>query len=477
MLIAILSAAACTNASSTQLQNTSYEKESFAFQEKNVSGSPNFIRVAEKAMPATVFIKVQLNQQIPELLNPYDMFGDDFFRKFFGQPLNPHTEQQPQASGGSGFIISEDGYIVTNHHVIKDAAQITVVLEDGREFTPTIKGADPRTDVALLKIEEKNLPYLTFGDSDELKIGEDVAAAGNPFGIKGMLTRGIVSAKGKQDLGLIPYEDMIVTDTAINPGNSGGPLMTLDGKVVGINTAIFSKTGGYMGIGFCIPSNMARPIIDQLMSSGNVKRAFLGVILQPVDLALSEALGLDKQEGVLVSEVMKDSPALNAGIQQGDIILQYNDKLVKNVAKFRNEIALMTPGSEIKLKVLRNNAPMTLSFKLGALTEGEAISAELTEKLGIEIENLSSEHASRLGYSSESEGVWIKNVKRNSPAAMAGLSQTFLITGVGANLNSLKKVKNKSDFENALQELSDKKHIIILVRHQNFQRYYTIKMQ
>lgn len=438
--------------------------------------SQAFTHIADKAMPATVFIKVQIAQQNLEYMNPFDMYGDDFFRRFFGpQFQNPPSQPQPQIAGGSGFLISQDGYIVTNYHVVKDASQITVILNDDREFAAIVKGSDPRTDLALLKIEEKNLPFLTFGDSDSLKVGEWVVATGNPFGLEATLTVGVVSAKGRQDVGIASYEDFIQTDAAINPGNSGGPLLNLQGQVIGVNTAIFSRSGGYMGIGLSIPSKMAQHVIDQLMQDGNVKRAYLGVVLQPVDKELADALGLEK-EGILISEVVKDSPAAKAGLENGDIIIQYNDKPIRNVTKFRNDIAMMNPGTDVKLRVLRNSKQMNVTATLGAQNEGEAISAETIQKIGIQIENLTPDIAAKLGYSSDVDGVLISKVKPGSPAANAGLRPSFLITGVAISLNNQKKVKNTADFEDALKELGDKKHIILIVRHQNYQRYYTIRI-
>src|SRR3990167_4745273 len=222
-------------------------------------------------------------------------------------------------SDGSGFLIRSDGYIVTNYHVIKDATLITVALNDGKEFEATVKGTDARTDLALIKIEGTDFPFLTFGDSDHLKVGEWVVAAGNPFGLEGTITQGIVSAKGRQDLGIAAYEDFIQTDAVINPGNSGGPLLNVRGEVIGVNTAILSKSGGFMGVGLAIPSRMVEPIIEQMIQGGTVKRAYLGIVLQPVDKELGNALGLDKPEGILISDIVKESPADTAGLQQGDI--------------------------------------------------------------------------------------------------------------------------------------------------------------
>jgi serine protease Do len=444
--------------------------------------SQAFTQIADKAMPATVFIKTEIAQAAlgQEMQNPFEMFGDDFFRRFFGgnqqffnnfQPQQP----QPQLAGGSGFLITQDGFVVTNNHVIKDASKITVTLNDGREYPATVKGADPRTDLALLKIDEKNLPCLTFGDSDNLKIGEWVVAIGNPFGIGATLTAGIVSAKGRQDLGIASYEDFIQTDAAINPGNSGGPLFNLQGEVIGVNTAIFTRSGGYMGIGLSIPSRMAQNVIDQILQTGIVNRAYLGIILQPVDKDLASALELENQEGVLISDVVKGSPAAKAGLMQGDIILQTNDKPVKSVTKLRNDIALMNPGSEIKLQILRASKKMTLTASLGSM-DGEVLSAELIQKLGIDIENLTAETASRLGFSGIPDGIAITRVKPGSPAAQAGLRPGFLITGVAVAMNNQKPVKNTAEFEEALKELGDKKHLILIVRQQNFQRYYTVKI-
>lgn len=442
--------------------------------------SQAFTMIADKAMPATVFIKVQMTTAQQEYLNPFDMFGDDLFKRFFGQQFGqiPQQQQQPQQqmAGGSGFITSPDGFIVTNNHVIKDASEITVVLNDGREFQATVKGSDPSTDLAVLKIDAKDLPYLNFGDSDSLKIGEWVVAIGNPFGLEGTLTLGIVSGKGRQNLGIASREDFIQTDAAINPGNSGGPLLNLQGEVVGVNTAIITRSTGYMGIGLAIPSKMTQNVIDQIVDSGTVKRAYLGIILQPMDKDLCDALSLDKQDGILVSEVMKDSPAFKGGLQQGDIILQYNDKPAKNVNKFRNDVGMMNPGADIKLRILRNNKPQNLNLVLGVQTEGEVVSGELIQKIGIDIQNLTPEMAAKLGYMSDVSGVAITQVKPGSPAAMAGLRPNYLITGVAVDWNNQKAVRNTAEFEEALKEASTKKHIILIVRQQNFQRYYTMRI-
>lgn len=448
--------------------------------------SKAFSEIAKKATPGVVFIKTRFKVQSHRPFgsmtdSPFDLFGDEFFRRFFGQ-ARPQAPQPPaQTGGGSGLIVTDDGYILTNFHVVKDADSITAVLNDGREFSAELIGMDPRTDLAILKIDEKKLPHLDFGNSDELEIGEWVVAIGNPFALESSLTVGVVSAKGRQDLGITTLEDFIQTDCAINPGNSGGPLLNLNGDVIGINTAIVTRSGGYMGIGFAIPSNLAKHVMDQIITSGVVKRAYLGVILQSIDQQLAEAMSLDRSEGILVAEVMKDSPASKAGLQEGDIIISLNGKKVKNVNKFRNEVALMNPGSKISVHLSRNNKIVKLKIPLGILTESEVASTEMYQKLGIEIEDLekiSPQIAAKLGVLKNADGVVITNVKPGSPAAFAKLQPFTMITGVVVNnWNNQKKVHNVQEFSEALQEIKNKKHVVLIVRHQNFQRYCTITLE
>jgi serine protease Do len=328
----------------------------------------------------------------------------------------------------------------------------------------------------VLKIEEKALPYLGFGDSDELQVGEWVVAIGNPFGLEASLTVGVVSAKGRQDLGIASFEDFIQTDAAINPGNSGGALFNLQGEVVGVNTAIMTQSGGNMGIGLSIPSKMAKNVIDQIIDGGLVKRGYLGIVLQPLDKDLAEALNLGKQEGILISEVMAGSPAQKAGLQQGDIIIGYNDKPVKNVATFRNEIALMNPNGQVTLKLLRDNKSMLISVMLGTQGDAEEVALEVMGKLGLELENVTGELAGKLGIAHETEGVVISKVKPGSIAAQVGLRPGCVITGVAVKWNNQKRVRNMAEFDEAMKELGDKKHVILIVKQKNFQKYYTLKL-
>jgi len=447
--------------------------------------SQTFTKIGKSAIPAAVFIKatIKQQQQSPFSRNdPFDFFNDEFFQRFFGGPTFKNREQrEAQQSRGSGFIVSPNGHILTNHHVVKDTQEIIVVLNDGREYRATVIGADPRTDLAVLKIDEKNLAYLKLGDSDSLEIGEWVIAIGSPFALEASLTVGVVSAKGRQDLGITTLEDFIQTDAAINPGNSGGPLLNLKGEVIGINTAIVSKSGGYMGIGFAIPSSMAKHVVDQIIDTGFVKRAYLGIMLQEVDKDLAEALSLDKNiRGILVSDILKDSPAEKGGLLNGDIIIELNGQKIKNPSKFRNEIAMMTPGTKVKLKVLRNGKVENLTLNLGTLSDNEVSSAEFIQKLGIDVDSLANQSLGvleKLGLKGTDEGALITKVEPNSPAAIAGLRPYYLITGVVVNWKNQKKITNMNELTDALKNVSDKKYVVLIVRHQNYQRYYTIKVK
>lgn len=436
--------------------------------------SKAFTSVAKKAMPAVVFIKVETSEQEegPNAYpNPFDYFGDDFFNKFFGlPPRGQKPNSSPVLSQGSGFIVSQDGYIMTNSHVVKGAEKITVVMHDGKELDATLVGSDPHTDIAIIKIDGKDLPFLTLGNSDEMDIGEWVVAIGSPFQLQASLTVGVISAKGRQDLRITDLEDFIQTDAAINPGNSGGPLLNLTSEVIGINTAIVSRTGGYMGIGFAVPSNMAKNIMSQIMEKGSVTRGFLGVSLQPVDKDIAEAFGLEKAEGALVSEVVKDSPADKAGIKQGDVIIEYNNTPVKSLGSFRNEISLMPPGSEVELKINRKGQIMTIPVSLGSASDQELAVGGVASKIGIEVDNLTADLAKQLGISKNEEGVVITKVKPGSPASMAGLRPGFLIQAINH-----KKVANISDFNAALNE-GTKNRVLVLVRQGAMTRFYSIKI-
>ncbi|MBS0615862.1 MAG: DegQ family serine endoprotease [Verrucomicrobia bacterium] len=439
----------------------------------------SFVPVGEKAIPAVVFIRVEMSADSDDMFNNQNPFGpqggqpgspDDFFNKFFGFPGGRPQQPQPQVGQGSGFFVSADGYIMTNAHVVRGADKIEVTLNDGQVLEATMIGNDPQTDVAVIKVEGKDFPFLTFGDSDKIKVGEPVAAIGSPFQLQASLTTGVISAKGRQGLKISDLEDFIQTDAAINPGNSGGPLLNLNSEVIGINTAIVSRSGGYMGIGFAIPSNLAKQVMGQLIDKGAVTRAFLGVSLQPVDKDIAAGFNLEKAEGALISDIVPDSPADKAGLKQGDIILEYNGKVIKSLQTFRNDIALMNPGTQINLKVYRKGQNLNISVTLAASAESASAPA-VSAKLGIDVDNLTPDMSKQLGYNKGEEGVVIVKVKPGSPAAMAGLRPGFLIVAVNH-----KKVANTGDFNGALAESSKNKRILLLVRQGTMTRFYSIRI-
>jgi serine protease Do len=441
--------------------------------------SRTFVDISKKATKSVVFIKSESkNRQYQQ--NPFDFFNDDFFKHFFGRPRSPEPSRKipPQVTAGSGFIISNNGYILTNNHVVQDSEKITVILNTGEEKQATIIGTDPRTDLALIKIDAKDLDFLVFGDSDELEVGELVLAIGSPFELRSTVTLGIVSAKGRQNLRITDFEDFIQTDASTNPGNSGGPLITLDGKVVGINTAIASAGGSYsfgsIGVGFAIPSNMAKYVVTQLKENGSVNRGYLGIVLQEVDKEMAEAFNLEKSEGVLISEVTKNSAAEKAGLKEGDVIVELNEKPIKNINSFRNDIASLKPNTTVNLKILRDKKYRNVKVTLGTYPT-DAI-AKQSDMLGIEvssIKNLSPSILNKWRISPDAEGIVITSVKRNSMAERAGLKPGMVILKINQ-----KSVKSVEDFKEALsdEEVKEKKRILLQVRYFNMTKFIFIKM-
>ncbi|MBN1957048.1 MAG: DegQ family serine endoprotease [Desulfuromonadales bacterium] len=438
-----------------------------------------FRSVAKQVSPAVVYIQVEKAVEQQQMnSNPFGgtPFGDEFFRRFFGQPPQQTPQKAPKRNTtgqGSGFIISADGYIMTNNHVVGDADKVTVQLLDGREYDAKIIGTDPPTDVALIKIEaDEKLPFLLLGNSDQLEVGDWVLAFGNPFGLSHTLTAGIVSAKGRSGIGLTDYENFIQTDAAINPGNSGGPLVNLDGEVVGMNTAIFSRSGGYMGIGFAIPINMAKNIRQQLVDHGTVKRGRIGVYIQDLTKELAESFDIDQREGILVAQVMADSPAEKAGIEQGDVILKLNDKTVDKVADFRNQISLTQPGTDVTLLVLRDGKKKKIKVTIGAMesdAQGRPVSNDELPELGMSLQKLSPELAEQFGYENV-QGVLVTAVEPDSFAAKAGISRGDLIEEVNR-----REVSDPAEVKQLLKE-SHKSTVLLLVRQGDASRYLALKL-
>jgi len=323
----------------------------------------SFNKAAETAMPSVV--NVFTSKEVKEL--PHSLLNDPTFKRFFGDRF----EQRPKrtSSLGSGVIVSPKGYILTNHHVVEAADEVEVALIDGRKAKARIVGSDPGTDLAVLKINLKNLPAITFGQSDQVKVGDIVLAMGNPFGVGQSVTMGIVGALGRSQVGINTFENFIQTDAAINPGNSGGALTDTSGSLIGINTAIYSRTGGSLGIGFAIPVNVAKQIMSQILETGSVTRGWLGISMQDMTLELAESFGLDNLDGVVVAGVLKDGPADKAGIKPGDILKAVGNKPVTSSSEILNLVAELPPGETVTLIILRNNKEGSIRVKVGKRPE------------------------------------------------------------------------------------------------------------
>ncbi|UCD34308.1 MAG: DegQ family serine endoprotease, partial [Nitrospiraceae bacterium] len=347
--------------------------------------------IAEAVKPAVVNISTVRTEKVAD--TPLSPFLDDpFFRRFFEDQFR-HQErprERKSASLGSGVIISREGYILTNNHVIQNAETIKVLLSDKREYTGKLIGSDPKTDLAVIKIDAENLASIPMGNSDNLKVGELVIAVGNPFGLNQTITMGIVSAVGRANVGIADYEDFIQTDAAINPGNSGGALVNVRGELVGINTAIFSTTGGYQGIGFAIPSNMVHIVMNSLIDKGKVVRGWLGVSIQDITPELAAQFRLEKDYGTLVTDVVEHGPAEKAGLLRGDVITEFDGKEVNEPYILRNIVAGLTPGTEVEMTVIREGKEKMLHVIIGELpSDSEKATAEYSNALnGVSVQDL-----------------------------------------------------------------------------------------
>jgi serine protease Do len=437
---------------------------------------PDFVVLAKKLKPLVVNIsttQVSEGRGSHEFSSP---FGDedpfnDFWRRFFGGPT-PRGPQR-QRSLGSGFIIDGDGSILTNNHVVENAQKIVVKLAaDDQEFEAKVIGRDTKTDIAVIKINAKtNLPAATLGDSDRLEVGEWVVAIGNPFGLDSTVTSGIVSAKGRH-IGQGPYDNFIQTDASINPGNSGGPLINLRGEVIGINTAIFSRTGGNMGIGFAIPINLVKEVLPQLRGKGKVTRGFLGVLIQKVTPEIAESLGMDKGNGALVANVTKDGPADKAGVKVGDVIIEFDGKEVKDSSDLPIIVARTSVDRRARMKVLRDKKEITLTVSVGELKDEEVV-ASVPEKgeLGLTVQRLTPQMAESLGLD-KSEGVVVSAVEPGSTAEEAGIRRGDVIVEVDR-----KPVRNLDEYKKAVAAIRKGRGILFLVRRGDSTLFLALKPQ
>ncbi|MDM9653118.1 DegQ family serine endoprotease [Pseudomonas wenzhouensis] len=445
---------------------------------------PDFTDLVEEASPAVVNISTRQKMPeravaghpaLPDLEGLPPMFREFFERSIPQVPRNPGGRQREAQSLGSGFIISPDGYIMTNNHVVADADEIIVRLSDRSELEAKLIGADPRSDVALLKVEGKGLPVVRLGKADELKVGEWVLAIGSPFGFDHSVTAGIVSAKGR-NLPSDSYVPFIQTDVAINPGNSGGPLFNLQGEVVGINSQIFTRSGGFMGLSFAIPMEVAMQVADQLKADGKVTRGWLGVVIQEVNKDLAESFGLDRPAGALVAQVLEGGPADKGGLQVGDVILSLNGKPIIMSADLPHLVGGLKPGEKAELNVVRDGSRRKLDVTIGTLPEeGQELAASgsaqggerSSSRLGVSVVELTAEQKKGLDLKG---GVVVKEVL-SGPAAMIGLRPGDVIT----HLNN-QAIDSTSTFAKVAQELPKNRSVSMRVLRQGRASFITFKL-
>lgn len=428
--------------------------------------------VAEMVKPSVVNISTTKTVTLRD--NPFGhFFNDPFFRRFFGDDFFDNFKRKYKTSSlGSGVIVSEDGYILTNNHVIKDADEIIIKLVDRREFKGKVIGSDPKTDLAVVKIDAKGLPAIKIGNSDNLKVGQLVLAVGNPFGLSHTITMGIVSAVGRSNVGVADYEDFIQTDAAINPGNSGGALVNVKGELVGINTAIFSTSGGYMGIGFAIPSNMARSVMQSIIKYGKVIRGWLGVTIQDLTKELAEEFNVKGQKGALVTDIMEGSPAEKAGLKKGDVIVEFQGKKVRDVRHLRNMVAETPPGTEVTLKIIRNGKEKSLTVTLGEFPE--EITALRGQHLknafkGVSVQELTRDLREELNIPERVKGVLVTSVDPDSPA-YGKLLRGDVIEEINGT-----KITNIKDYEKVISKVTGKDKVLLYVYRKNGHIFVTIK--
>jgi len=425
-----------------------------------------WIALAGDLKPAVVNISTRRVEAGPRLESPFgnDEPFNEFFRQFFG-----HQPPRTVRSLGSGFIVHPDGYIVTNNHVVDGATEIKVRLSDGREWPAKVLGRDPKTDLALLKVEASGLTVIPLGDSAQIQVGEPVMAIGNPFGLGQTVTTGIVSATGRV-IGEGPYDNFIQTDASINPGNSGGPLINSRGQAIGINSAIFTRSGGSVGIGFAIPIDLAKPVLTQLASTGHVTRGWLGVTIQRVTPDLATSFRLAAPRGALVSSVLEGSPAQKAGLVPGDVIVEYNGRELARSDELPRMVAETPIGSEVSLTVVRDGKRVRLTAKVDSLAEAAegATPAAATPTLGLQLGALTPAIAQELGLH-DAHGVLVRGVEDGSPAANAGIRPGDVITEIDH-----RPVKRLEDLQRAIERHAPSEPTLLLVRRQDGNLYIAI---
>jgi serine protease Do len=427
--------------------------------------------VAEGVKPSVVNISTKKTVSLKD--HPFgEFFNDPFFRRFFGDKFHQFEGRRnfKTPSLGSGVIVTGDGYILTNNHVVQDVEEIKVVLHDKQEFEGKLIGTDPKSDLAIVKVETEGLPAIKMGASDALKVGELVIAIGNPFGLGNTITMGIVSAVGRSNVGIAEYEDFIQTDAAINPGNSGGALVNIRGELVGINTAIFSTSGGYMGIGFAIPSDMANTIMQSIITYGKVVRGWLGVTIQNVTADLAKHFDIEEEKGALVTDILKDTPAEKAGVKRGDVIIEFNGKSVEDSTDLRNQVASTLPDTAVKIKVIREGEFVVLDAIIGEQPSKMAGVRSTYENVlaGVHVQDLTPEIKQKLDIKEKTTGVIITNIEGDSPA-LEKLKRNDVIQEINK-----KDIKDTEDFKEVASKIDSKESALILVFRSGGYIYVTI---
>jgi serine protease Do len=419
----------------------------------------SFAPVVERALPAVVNISSsklsKVSQEMPSEMDPF--FRQFFGRNFQGQNSARQPKPQREHSLGSGVIVRSDGYLLTNNHVIDGATDITVTLDDKREFKAKVIGADPKTDIAVLKIDAGNLPTLPLADSTKARVGDLVLAMGSPFGLGQTVTMGIISAEGRNNLGIEDYEDFIQTDAPINPGNSGGALINTRGELVGINTAILANNGGNQGVGFAVPVNLARSVMTQVMDHGKVVRGYLGVLPQDITPAMEKALQLKQTNGVLIGDVTAGAPAAQAGLTRGDVILELDGQKLSDSNQLRMRVSLTPPGTTVHMVVLHNDVQKTVAVKLGEMPGTVARSSEKSGEDAVTsaLEGVTVDAA-------KGKGVLVTGVDDGSQAAAAGLHEGDVILEVNR-----KEVASVSDFDRTVRNVSNGTALLLVKRAEN----------